>query len=175
MLRLLRNPIIFAGVAVIASAVGACTSNQLVELGGAGTNLLPRVDQLARPDWLTYSGAKDEFALRPVTAADLVSPEGQCAMIAAESGPPPGPEGAATVPGGIALQMTECDVVRRAGAPDQVQIGGDERGERAVVITYVRGARPGVYRFAGGRLQSVERVPGPPPSVKQKGKAKKAT
>ena len=40
---------------------------------------------LSRPDWLTYSGGKNEFALRPVTAADLVSADGQCAM------PPPQP------------------------------------------------------------------------------------
>jgi hypothetical protein len=60
--------------------------------------------------------------------------------------------------------MTECDVVRRAGAPEQLQVGADERGERAVVITYIRGPRPGIYRFAAGRLTSIERAPEPPPS-----------
>jgi hypothetical protein len=179
MLSLLRNPITLAGILAFASALGACTGSQFVDFGSAGTNLLPRVDKLARPDWLTYSGGKEEFTLRPITAADLVSPEGQCAMAAPQAAPPPGPDpgsdpvGAPTVPGGIALQMTECDVVLRAGAPDQVQIGGDERGQRAVVITYIRGSRPGIYRFAGGRLQSVERAPGPPPAAKQKAKAKK--
>ena len=64
--------------------------------------------------------------------------------------------------GGIALQMTECDVVRRAGAPEQLQVGADERGERAVVITYIRGPRPGIYRFNAGRLTSIERAPEAP-------------
>ena len=51
-------------------------------------NLLPQSSDLSRPDWLTYSGGKDEFALRPVTAADLVSAEGQCAMAAAGAATP---------------------------------------------------------------------------------------
>ena len=37
------------------------------------------------------------------------------------------------IPGGIALEMTECDVVKRAGAPEQVELGTNERGERTVV------------------------------------------
>src|SRR5258705_8534134 len=116
---------------------------------------------------MTYSGGKNEFELRAVTAADLVSADGQCAMTSAD-GPPPTPaEGGsdaqpALVSGGIALQMTECDVVRRAGAPEQLQVGADARGERSVVITYTRGPRPGIYRFAAGRLTSVERAPEAP-------------
>jgi hypothetical protein len=78
------------------------------------------------------------------------------------------------VQGGVALQMTECDVVRRAGAPERVELGANERGERAVVLTYARGPRPGVYRFAGGRLYSIERGPEPPaPARQQKAAAKK--
>ena len=68
--------------------------------------------------------------------------------------------------------MTECDVVRRAGAPEQLQIGADERGDRSVLITYVRGPRPGVYRFAAGRLVSIERAP-EAPGAKAAPKAKK--
>src|SRR5262249_38174412 len=70
----------------------------------------------------------------------------------------------AAVSGGIALQMTECDVVRRAGPVEKIDIGSDERGERAVTLTYLRGPWPGGYRFAGGRLVSIERGPGPPPA-----------
>ena len=71
--------------------------------------------------------------------------------------------------------MTECDVVRRAGAPEQLQIGADERGDRAVVITYIRGPRPGIYRFAAGRLVSIERAPeAPGAKAAPKAKAKKA-
>jgi hypothetical protein len=153
-----------AAVAMLAPAVIGCGSSQLTEIGNV--SLLPRVGQLARPDWLTYSGAKNEFALRAITAADLVNEDGQCAMAtpdaqpapAAGSDPTPQP---ALQPGGIALQMTECDVVRRVGAPEQLQIGV-EQGERSVVITYIRGPRPGIYRFAAGRLTSIERVPEAP-------------
>ncbi len=155
----LSGPKAFATVAMLAT-VGGCGS--FSDVGSVGSvNLLPKVSNLSRPDWLTYSGAKDEFSLRPVTAADLVSAEGQCAMATAEAAADTSPDGV-TVPGGIALQMTECDVVRRAGAPEQLQVGADERGDRAVVITYVRGPRPGIYRFSAGRLTSVERVPEAP-------------
>ena len=66
--------------------------------------------------------------------------------------------------------MTECDVVRRAGAPDNIQVGSNERGERETVLTYARGTRPGLYRFAAGRLYSIEGVaapPAPPPTAKK--------
>jgi hypothetical protein len=70
--------------------------------------------------------------------------------------------------------MTECDVVRRAGAPEQLQIG-DERGERATVITYIHGPRPGIYRFSAGRLTSIERAPeAPGAKAAPKAKSKKA-
>jgi hypothetical protein len=154
---------------VIALAVAGCGSSPLSDLSSA--NLLPRVDQLARPDWLTYSGGNEQFSLRPVTAADLVSADGQCAAEGATSDA--GPDGSGA---GIALQMTECDVVRRAGTPQQIQIGADERGDRSVVATYVRGPRPGIYRFAAGRLTSIERAPEAPgakaPSAKAAPKAK---
>jgi hypothetical protein len=73
--------------------------------------------------------------------------------------------------------MTECAVVLRAGPPERFEVGTNERGERTVVLTYIRGHRPGVYRFAAGRLYSIERPPGPPPAepkAKGKAKAKKA-
>ena len=163
-----RNPLIVVVVAAAAS-LGASAESSLSEV-----KLLPRVEQLARPDWLTYSGGKNEFTLRPVTAADLVSAEGECAAPATEAASAVDGDTPLTA-GGIALQMTECDVVRRAGRPEQVQVGADERGERAVVLTYQRGPRPGIYRFAGGRLKSVERAPGAPAERPKKGKAAKKT
>ena len=176
MQKFLTGPIVVAAFAMLAAA-GGCAPSQLAENVGS-VSLLPKVTNLAKPDWLTYSGAKEEFTLRPVSAADLVTADGQCAMTAAEA-PPPAPGDAsgapaqpASLPGGIALQMTECDVVRRAGAPEQLQIGADERGDRSVVITYIRGSRPGVYRFGAGRLVSIERVP-EAPGAKSAPKAKK--
>ncbi|MPZ40763.1 MAG: hypothetical protein GEU95_22470 [Rhizobiales bacterium] len=155
---------IFAAVATVAAAA-ACAPSQLTEVGSV--KLLPRVEQLTKPDWLTYSGNKKDFSLRPVTAADLVNADGQCAMTTAEAPAAPDPASDAApqpalLPGGIALQMTECDVVRRAGAPEQLQIGTEPDGDRSVMMTYTRGPRPGIYRFAAGRLASIERAPEAP-------------
>lgn len=65
-------------------------------------------------------------------------------------------------PSGIALQMTECQVVAVAGYTDRVEISADPRGQRMVTLTYMTGDRPGIYRFVGGRLSSMERVAEPP-------------
>ena len=79
-----------------------------------------------------------------------------------------------TGPRGIALAMTECDVVRVAGQSDRVEIGANERGQRTVTLTYLRGERPGIYRFGDGRLASMERVAEPPAPPKPKRPAKTA-
>jgi hypothetical protein len=158
-------------MATLACAMAACSS----DLSLSGVTLVPKPETLLRkPDWATFSGGKNEFALRPVTAADLVGAEGQCNSATGEAAADPAAAGA-SVGGGIALQMTECDVVRRAGPVEKIDIGADERGERAVTLTYLRGPWPGVYRFTGGRLVSIERAPGPPPAPAkpQKGTAKK--
>ena len=179
-------------VSALASLGGACSTDQLTNIGSA--NLLPKVEHFARPDWLTYSGAKEDFTLRPAGPEDLVGPQGECAVTAeqaaavqaaatsgnAETGAgapreavPDSPQEIPLQPGGIALQMTECDVVRRAGPPERLEFGSGERGQRTVVITYIRGPRPGIYRFADGRLFSIERAPEPPPTARQKAKPAK--
>ena len=159
-------------VAVFSSAVAACSS----DLGLNNVTLVPKPDTLLRkPDWATFSGGKNEFTLRPVTAADLVNSAGQCAGDGGQAGSDPATAGAGLVAGGIALQMTECDVVRRAGAVDKIDFGSDDRGERIVTLTYLRGPWPGIYRFSGGRLVAIERAPVPPPAPakSQKAPAKK--
>lgn len=156
-------------MATLAFAMAACSS----DLGLNGVTLVPKPETLLRkPDWTTFSGGRNDFELRPVTAADLVNAEGQCNSRAGEAA---ADSSAAGAPVAIALQMTECDVVRRAGPVEKIDVGSDERGERAVTLTYLRGPWPGVYRFAGGRLVSIERAPGPPPAPAkpQKGTAKK--
>jgi hypothetical protein len=156
--------------AAFCSALAACSS----DLGLNNLTLVPKPETLLRkPDWATFSGGKDGFTLRPVTAADLVNAAGQCA-----EGEQAGNDSTATgalVAGGIALQMTECDVVRRAGAVDKIDFGSDDRGERLVTLTYLRGPLPGIYRFSGGRLVAIERAPAPPPAPakSQKAPAKK--
>ncbi len=108
--------------------------------------------------------------MRPVAEADLVGPEGQCAggpgQVAAAPGEPVLPASTPTVQGGIALQMTECDVVKRTGVPDKTDIAANQRGERSVTLTVTRGPWPGVYRFDSGRLVSIERAGSPPASAK---------
>ena len=54
----------------LAPLIGACSSDLSV------ANLNPK---MPRPDWLSYSGNKQEFTLRQATAKDFVSPQGQCA------------------------------------------------------------------------------------------------
>ena len=61
-------------------------------------------------------------------------------------------------PTGIALQMTECQVVAVAGSTDRVEISAGPGGQRLVTLTYVSGERPGIYRFVNGRLNTMERV-----------------
>ena len=82
-----------------------------------------------------------------------------------EASPPP-------VLGGIALGMTECQAVRRAGDPGNVAISAGEKGERQVVLTYLSGTWPGIYRFNDGRLKVIERAPAPPEPAKKPPKKK---
>jgi hypothetical protein len=162
---------------------------------------------------------------RPVTAEDLVGPDGNCgfgapatseaqaqpapaaAAAAPEAPPPPpgraasgertsnqalyftagppaagGPAARAAPPEvrqgarGIGLEMSECDVVRFAGPPGNVQISANERGERIVTLTYLSGERPGIYNFVSGRLKTMERVAEPqaPAKATRKGRSAKA-
>jgi hypothetical protein len=64
--------------------------------------------------------------------------------------------------------MTECEVVRRAGPVEKFDLAANERGERSVVLTYLRGPAPGIYRFTAGRLSSIERAPEAAPPAPEK-------
>jgi hypothetical protein len=89
----------------------------------------------------------------------------------------PGTGASAPVLGGIALGMSECDAVRRAGRPSNVAISAGAAGERRVVLTYNEGPWPGIYTFAAGRLKEVAAVPElekPKPAPKKKKPAKRA-
>ena len=132
----------------------------------------------------------------PVGPEELVSADGQCAApasalaqsheantteAAAGGGAPSATQAAAApnsglqrlestsaplVTGGIALGMTECQAVQRAGTPSNVAISTGDKGERKVVLTYLSGPRPGIYTFSGGRLNVVELAPEQPKSAK---------
>lgn len=161
------NRIVLGVMAALAPILGACSS----DLSLNNLTLVPKPETLMRkPDWATFSSGRNDLALRPVTNADLVNADGQCAA-APEQATEPGDTVATPFGGGIALRMTECEVVQRAGPVEKLDIGADERGERTVVLTYLQGPSPGVYRFAGGRLVAIERTPAP--AKPQKPTAKK--
>jgi hypothetical protein len=118
---------------------------------------------------------------KPVTAEDLVSADGACPGMAPPAGANALADGAAGSPpaaaagGTVALGHTECDVVRGIGAPDNVGLSNNPRGDRVAVVTWSRGPRAGIYTFTGGRLTSVERGADPvaPPKTAKSTKAKK--
>jgi hypothetical protein len=154
--RLIRR---LLSIAVLSSLLGACGGGSFSDYSLPSINI-PRTD-IFNTGTLSFSGRHEEFALPPPGPAELVNAQGQCAAAAAGT-----PEG-----GGVSLQMTECEVVRRVGAPERVEFTPNS-GERAVVLTFTRGARPGVYTFLGGRLQTIER--GPEPPAPQRAPAKKS-
>ncbi len=147
-------------------------------------------DSFKSPDLSIFSPRSVSTArqteLKPVTAEDLVDADGRCAApVASQEIAADGTTTTMTVPlipSGIALDMTECDVVKRAGQPERVQVGTNERNERTLILTYINGERPGIYNFTSGRLTSMERSPEPPkppprakPKPKPKPKTAKAT
>jgi hypothetical protein len=100
----------------------------------------------------------------PVGPNDLVDAQGACGP----GGPPTqgSPEASATAsaPRSVGLEMPECDIVRALGQPQSVDVG-TESGMRMVALTYRSGDRPGIYRFYGGRLKSIEQGPDPLPAA----------
>jgi hypothetical protein len=86
--------------------------------------------------------------------------------------PEPPPPGTPQIVGGVALGMSECDVVRRGGLASNVSIGAGEKGERKVILSYLTGPWPGIYTFEAGRLKIVDAAPAPPPSKKPPAKKK---
>ncbi len=138
-----------------ALALGACTTVDFESFK------LPDMSVIAPRTRATLR----ETPVKPVTSEDLVDTDGRCAGVPVGPDPNVPVEQQSDVPmitGAVALDMTECDVVKRAGQPEKVDFGTNERNERTVVLTYVHGARPGIYRFASGRLTSIERAPEPP-------------
>jgi len=115
-----------------------------------------------------YAPAPSPAAAEPVAPASTpISPRSNQALYftaGPEAGRPAGPAASQLPPQvrggptGIALQMTECQVVAVAGSTDRVEISAGPGGQRLVTLTYVSGERPGIYRFVNGRLNTMERV-----------------
>jgi hypothetical protein len=160
-------------------ALAACSGPDLSQVK------LPKVDTgtLVTPNFNEFQ--KREEARGPVRPADLVDASGRCPdSVAAQkpdiAGGGQGSEAAAQVAQAhpVALKMTECEVVRAIGAPQDVLIGANERGDRAVKLEFRAGERPGIYHFIDGRLVSIERVgdaPGAPAKKPPSAKPKQGT
>jgi hypothetical protein len=139
--------------------VAACTT--MPELNEV--KLVPELRTVMPSNSNTYLNATAMRKLRPAGPEDLVDGQGMCAGAPA---PTPAPEGGPAAAEGqlqmvrpVALEMTECEVARALGTPSSVDAGANEGGQRSVVLTYTSGERPGIYRFAAGRLVSIERGP----------------
>lgn len=130
----------------------------------------------------TYTQFDEAKRDRPVTANDLVDANGACPSYVVPSPTPAGagPDAAAAAPtdpasllgAGVAIGMSECDVVARLGQPTAVNVGRGRGGDRAAALTFNGGPRPGVYRFAGGRLTEMDRVEVAPPPAPEPAKKK---
>lgn len=150
----------------------------------------------SKQDWSTVQPTGDLDTPKPVESADLIDASGHCGPeVAAEpaqpqalaqppaqaSVPTPAGGGASPAPGGgqilggVALGMTECQVVRRAGVPSNVQFGSEAGTDRKVTLTYLQGPWPGIYHFSAGRLKDLERVAAPAKPARKTTKRKPKT
>lgn len=145
--------------------------------------VLKPLDVFGRNYGFTYSELQEAKKTGPVAANDLVDQSGACGPRAAPAqlqsaagnpgGNPSGSPGAdSPEAAGVAIGMTECDVVSIAGQANAVQLGSSPNGERTAVLTYDSGPRPGIYHFESGRLMELDRVE--PPAVPQALKKKPA-
>jgi hypothetical protein len=155
-------------VTAMALMLGACGSLSLDSI----PNMIPKASDFTSFEFNPYSkasmGVASTFKRTTATAADFVNADGSCAGAAA-------PEGASEQPvtNTVALQTTECAAVRILGAPEKIDIGANERGERTAQLLYTHGDRPGLYYFTAGQLTQIERVAAPEPPPKPKKPAAK--
>lgn len=179
--RRLPLPIALACATALALAGCSGTSNFFDAKNEGGWFSKP-IDVFAKPDWARpTTGVASLGPSGPVPPEELVNADGSCAPASAEAAqaaaPPPATpstepapdrlqaDGGGAAPaappvlGGVALGMSECQAVRRAGQPANVSISADQGGERKVVLTYVSGPWPGIYTFAAGRLRTIDMVP----------------
>jgi hypothetical protein len=179
---------------VLAAALGGCADLD-IDKGGQVWFQKPLDVAGRNAGGYTFSElAETKQRQKPITPNDLVNANGTCPPPVAAAPPPPQaqagnqPTPAAPAPapntdsllgGGVALGMSECDVVFRAGAPSSVQIGQKPDGVRTAVLTFNSGPRAGVYRFEHGALMTMDRAAqaaaASPPAKKSAGKPQKKT
>ena len=157
----------FGIVAALAVALGGCTN---VDFENKDAWFSKPFEFVSRKGGYTFSELQERRDhARPITANDLVADNGSCPPPAVQQAPaavaadqsgngPAATDTSALLGGGIALGMSECDVVFRAGAPSAVQIGKNPNGDRTALLTFNGGPRAGIYLFEAGALMGVERV-----------------
>jgi hypothetical protein len=167
-----------AAALMLATALSGCANTDIFDNNERWFSR--SLDLTGKTGGYTFAELQESSRNRPITAADLVDANGACPPLPAPAvmpnpsaadgaGPIPSAPEAPTLMGqGIALGMSECDVVYRAGAPANLQPGKNQNGDRTLVLTYNSGPRPGIYRFEAGRLMDMDRVdvPAPPPEPK---------
>jgi hypothetical protein len=160
-----------AAASAAALAVTACTS--MPELNEV--KVLPEMRSFLPSNSNTYLNATAMRSLKPTGPEDLVDGQGMCAGApAAAEATPAAADGQLQMARPVTLEMTECELARALGAPAGAEVGANENGQRSVVMTYTSGDRPGIYRFTGGRLVSIERGAEPEKPAKPEKKPKKA-
>jgi hypothetical protein len=148
-------------------ALGGCAGFEAFDTSGAWFAKPLRV--VNTTTGYSYSQLGDTKKERPITPNDLVDANGACPRFTAQAAPSfaeggdpaNAPDMASVLGGGVAIGMSECEVVSRLGQPNAVNLGRNPNGDRAAVLTFNGGARPGVYRFAAGRLSEMDRVETP--------------
>ena len=160
------NEIGVAGALAIAVALAGCAN---VDFENRDAWFAKSFEFVSRKGGYTFSELQESRdRTRPITANDLVAANGSCPPPVAPQAPataaanqpgstPAATDGSTLLGGGIALGMSECDVVFRAGAPSTVQIGKNPNGDRTADLTFSSGPRPGIYHFQAGALVEIER------------------
>ncbi len=181
------NEIGVAGALAIAVALGGCAN---VDYENKDAWFSKPFEVVSRKGGYTFSELQEsKDRTLAITANDLVAANGSCPPPAATQasataapnqpgGAPAATDTSTLLGGGIALGMSECDVVFRAGAPNNVQIGKNPNGDRTAALTFNSGPRPGIYHFEAGKLMEVERVqtaPAPAQTAKKKPASPKAS
>jgi hypothetical protein len=175
------NVICVVGALAGALALGACAN---VDAENKDAWFSKPFQFVSRAGGYTFSELQESRErTRPISANDLVAANGSCppppavqqapvaAAGAAANQPgsaPPAADTSTLLGGGIALGMSECDVVFRAGAPSAVQIGKNPNDDRTAVVTFNSGPRAGIYHFQAGALVEVEQVQTAPAQTAKK-------
>ena len=152
-----RKPLL--ALLLLGSALAGCTgasdllSKDADWFSRSGRVFIRNVSIETPPLTQTKAVTPDELVAADGACPGMAAPGATALAVGAAGSPPP------STTGTVALGHTECDVVRGIGAPDNVSLSNNPRGDRVAVVAYSRGARAGLYTFTAGRLTSIERAP----------------